>query len=428
VKVDLQYILKNDHFRICNLLTTDKFITFCTERKIRITSKVLERFEELGIFYPIARAIQWPYVEKIRTSNEHDGYERLGLLDESEVWDGETRTEYSSFYFGQPDTEQWIKEGFLWNPTTKPFVKWDIYKSDEDIRRMTSYYSPFQAYELFHKIQLLRRNIAAEFWILEPNEWAESVNKWATEQLENSKKQYFRYDISLLCQIISNRYYPHTQTNRRYYSLNPPYNWNWYDFCDKWDSNKTLKELSLKTDNIRKAWEMLVMDAKSCDPMEKWYNLISFTAIEKRRELKGSALRAQTWYAMEHMLRLFYFDLTKEELPIPEGPITYKFIPGYEKLIPSNPIDQLEQLTNDFHLNPRPSLILIVEGKTEATVLPLAIERISGLTTQTIGIQIISLEGIGNFDGSKKYDRYGALIHFIDDYHSHGTIVFCTFR
>jgi hypothetical protein len=127
---------------------------------------------------------------------------------------------------------------------------------------------------------------------------------------------------------------------------------------------------------------------------------------------------------MEHMLRLFYQDITDEQLPTPEGSITYKFVPGAEKPVESNPINQLELLTNEFNLNPRPVLILLVEGNSEARVIPEIIENVFSTSAQKLGIQIISLTGIGNFDGTKKYDPQGALVRLVDDYHTRGTIVY----
>lgn len=330
MRIDLDYLLANEAFRINGLLTTDRFISFCKERKIETSKKSLERLEELGIFYPVARTTHWPYQAKIKTADQRGGYELLERLTPAEKWDGATKTEYAQFYFGRSDTEQWIREDHLWDPRSKPYKKWDSFRSDDGLDRMVSYYSPFQAYELWHRTNHLNRQISAEFWIQDPEKWASSVTKWAQEMLSFAEKHFFRYDISILCQVLSNRYYPLTQTNQRYFTISAPHYWDWYEFCNQWEPNKTLQELSVEPADIRKAWEMLVMDAKHCDPMEQWYSLITFTSTEKRTKLKGNALRAQTWYTMEHMLRLFYQDVTDEQLPTPEGPVTYKFIPGHE--------------------------------------------------------------------------------------------------
>jgi hypothetical protein len=424
VKADLQYILENEHFRICGLLTADRFVDYCIKRKIDISERELEKLEELKIFYPVARTTAWPYVAKIETVNEQGGYKSIGPLEESEHWVGETCPKYVQYDFGRTDTEKWLQEGRLWDPKTKPFAKWSTYHSHDGLGRMTSYYSQFQAYELWHRIKLLRCKIAAEYWVENPDKWAKSIQNWAIEMLEFAKQHFFRYDISLLSQILANRYYPFTQTNQRYFNLSAPYQWDWDDFCDKWNAHKVLKELSLETADIRKAWEMLVLDAKTCDPLEQWYDLVSFTAIEKRDKLKGHALRARTWYIMEHMLRLFYYDLTKEELPTPEGPVTYKFVPGVERPVTPNPLIHLEEIANDFNINPRPVLILLVEGEGEERYFPKLMENYFEVSCQSLGIQIISLNGVGNFCGNGAHDRHGAMIRFVDDYHSRGTIVF----
>jgi len=289
---------------------------------------------------------------------------------------------------------------------------------------MESYYSLFQAYELWSRTMSLQCEISAIFLTQDPDRWAAAIQEWASEELALAKRHFFRYDVALLCQVISNRYYPLTQTNQRYFSLAAPRDWNWDDYCGNWDARQVLEDCGLQPSDIRKAWELVLMDAKTCDPLEQWHRLTAYMAVEKRNLLKGEALRAQTWYAMEHMLRLFYVDFTGEELPTPEGPVTYKFVPGMEKPLVPHPLDDLEELCNEYSINPRPVLILVVEGESEAAVIPLMFEKLFESSSRMLGIQILPLRGIGNFTGKKGYDPQSAWVRFVDDYHSRGTIVF----
>jgi len=50
----LRYLLTHDAFAVCPLLPSRDFVTFCTERGIATNEEQLERFERLGILYPIA--------------------------------------------------------------------------------------------------------------------------------------------------------------------------------------------------------------------------------------------------------------------------------------------------------------------------------------------------------------------------------------
>lgn len=53
--LNLQYMIKNDYFIVCEPKSTDWFIRYCAERGISTSADQLESFERLGLFYPIAR-------------------------------------------------------------------------------------------------------------------------------------------------------------------------------------------------------------------------------------------------------------------------------------------------------------------------------------------------------------------------------------
>ena len=84
----------------------------------------------------------------------------------------------------------------------------------------------------------------------------------------------------------------------------------------------------------------------------------------------------------------------------------------------------LEYLTNEFHLNPRPKLILVVEGDSELEQLPKLAEAM-GYPFQRLGIRLEPLGGIAEFTGSKKEHKWGGrLAGFIDYHHQLQTIVY----
>ena len=103
--------------------------------------------------------------------------------------------------------------------------------------------------------------------------------------------------------------------------------------------------------------------ARNCDPLEKWHDLVQFVSLEEKKRLKDEALLAQTFYDMDVMLRLFYKDLTGEDLSKEKGINSRWEERVYGEGVPDSNMVFLEYLTNEFHLNPRPKLILIVEAK-----------------------------------------------------------------
>lgn len=87
---DVQYLIDNQLLVTCPLLPAKRFVKYCKERGIRISEKQLERFEELGIFQPVAR-VRYPKDESEhpKTSlkfEEVDGKRTYhGTLEEGEV-------------------------------------------------------------------------------------------------------------------------------------------------------------------------------------------------------------------------------------------------------------------------------------------------------------------------------------------------------
>jgi len=116
---DLEYIVKNEHFINCSFLPTSRFIDYCDERGISTSFEQLERFEELSIFYPIAR-FRYP------TPNKH-----------------------SIVIWGINSAKQFFEEGYLWSPRERPFQAWETFKGED----VESYYSRFQCYQLYNLIE-----------------------------------------------------------------------------------------------------------------------------------------------------------------------------------------------------------------------------------------------------------------------------------
>lgn len=145
--------------------------------------------------------------------------------------------------------------------------------------------------------------------------------------------------------------------------------------------------------------------------------------MEKRRKLKGSALRAIAIREMAQMLRMLHRDAFSEELPEPQdvGVQIFRHIPDVR---PSeDPLRSLELIANDFHVNPRPRLVLFVEGETEEVIIPILLYRLYGAGPSVFGIEIVNLGGIENAAGGKK-NRFSSLVRLVDYLHHHQTIAF----
>lgn len=421
----IEIIIENELFIQCPLVSSGNFINLCNERDISVNEKDLELYEKLGILYPFAR-VEFPkYKEKIKYIENSNSYQTLGVLQEGETWDGAIREDYGHFWWEKELAKEFYQEGLLWFPKDRPFISWNNFHDKELLhRKIESYYSIFQIYPLYMIKQFLSMNVSLAWWATYDKE---TIDKLATQIKDSSiqkvqmlsEENNISDEIAYTCQIISNRYFPKTQTDRRTINVSYPshyHNWSWEDYCRNWNAKIELSTMRLTEERIKKYQEIMSARARYRDPLENWYDLLQFVSLEKKKRLKREALLAQTFYSMEKMLRLFYKDLTGQDLSEENG-INYKWRERvYGEGIPDSNMLFLEYIANEFHLNPRPKLILIVEGRSEYEQIPRLAKEI-GYSFDSLGIRIELLEGIGNFTSGK-------VERFIDHYHNLQTIVY----
>jgi ADP-ribosylglycohydrolase len=430
--LDLKYVIDNESFVVCPLLPTNRFIKFLEERCVKTSEKQLERFEELGLFFPVAR-VRYPVIRsKVEYLEDGTHYRDLGVLGDDEEWAGDVREEYGGFLFTKEYAEAWMQEGLLWEPSAQPFEEWKTFTDENGKKRVESYYSSFQCHPLNSLINNFSRRVGAERWVTITEEETRERNRRVSEWAQKTVSRYQRNGIrgtplAELCQVLSNRYFPSTQTDRRTLRLlhsGAYHDWDWHEYSRGWDSRQVLDDLGLSVDELQRLHGVIKLDAKDNDPLAKWYELVSFVSVEEKRRLKGGALLAQTFYSMEHMLRLFYEDLTGERLPLPDESLGFTADRLYGEGVGQNELEYLELLANKYHLNPRPRLLLVLEGVGEEEQFPRLLEGLFGVRLPQVGIGVLNIGGIGNFMGDKKRDKRGALERFIDDHHARQTFVF----
>ena len=429
---NLKYIIENESFIICPFLPMDRFVSYCRDREVQTSKEQLEQFEKLGIFYPIAR-VRYPKIKiKIEYIDEGKRYRDLGVLKDGEEWSGDLKEEYSRFDFEKEYAKDWLKEGLLWEPSSRPFQAWETFNDENGFRQIESFYSIFQCYTLYNLIQSTRLELGMEYVIShnkeDLDELIRSVGELAQKIISGRQQNGIREEAAVtICQIISNRYFPKTQSDRRSIQLSIPlyyHNWDWHECCRKWDAKVVLAEIGISINELKRLQELVAIVAEDVDPLEQWYGLVSFVSVEKKKKLKDKALLAQTLYSMEEMLRLFYEEVTGDRLHPPDESPNWKKDKFYGEGVTQNELRYLEFLANQYHLNPRPKLILMVEGDGEYEEFPRLAQELFGHSFPRLGIEVVKIGGIGGFEGKKDRDRCGALEKFIDAYHNRQTIVF----
>jgi hypothetical protein len=425
----LRYLVEHDAFAVVQPLNASSFVTFCNERGVRIDVERLERLERLGIFYPLAR-IEYP---RINVKVERVGTDRVqfhGMLKEGETWDGELREENSRFSWRRDWALSWIEHGSLWDPRERAFQPWKTFRRKGSFDpRIESFYSPFQAFVLHSFLHWITMRIFADDIALGPldeQKFMKSIVKWAKDVTKPRPEHPLRStDAAFIAQVLSNRYHFHTRGDRRTIrvSEDPFEPFEWREFCRQWDARAVVTELGLTDKELADIHVDVSFLASAADPIERWYKLVSFMSVEKREQLKDEARFAQLGYSIELMLRMFYKDAVGKELRPPDE--RHAGIHVKEQKDNASLLKELEYLVNRYNLNPKPQLILVVEGDGEARELPRLALELLGVDFAQLGIEVRNLRGIVNFTGAKGRDPYSALEKFIDDHHFRQTIVFC---
>lgn len=405
--ISLQQLIEKEYFILCPFLTTSQFISYCKDRSINTSRQQLEQFEKLKIFTPIAR-VKIPRIKiKIEYIENGKRYKDLGVLKDDEKWEGDIKEEYAHFWFEKSYAENWLEEGILWEPLSREFQDWEKFYDNDKHEFIISYYSIFQCYTLYNIIRSTKMELCAEWWYTYSSEdiikRTDQISDWVKIAIDSHKKNGIRGEtVQIISQILSNRYFPKTQTDRRTINLSISsyyHNWSWYEYCRNWDPNSIIKDLGLANKDIKKLHELISLDAQSVDPLEHWYGLVSFVSLEQKKKLKGKALLAQLLYSMEHMIRLFYKELTDEELFLPNENTTWKQDNYYGDGVTGNDLQYLEFLANQYHLNPRPKLILVVEGKGEEVQFPRLSNELFGYSFSKLGIEVVNIHGVPGFTG-----------------------------
>jgi phage tail protein X len=379
----LNTLIDREAYRVCPLLPSGNFVSFCRARTMNVQAERLRQLERLGLVLPMLRIYRIDVPHKVEYLDDGRRYGDHGQLREDEAWDGAVRTELAGFDFSQRVVRNWLEHGNAWDPSseTSPHSA----TIDTEPRRHECYYSQFQIFELEHLLRALTASVEIE-WALRDDG---SIDPAWGDQLKSNLSEFAAHvvrrdtpvvdtEMSAICQVISDRYYPKTQGDERRLTIPMGLfhfsNWDWYAFA-------------------------------------------------KRQRLKDDALRAQAFGDMARMLRLFYHDAFGDPLDA-HGEFGRTFIERTPDIMAEDdPLRALELVANDFGVNPKPQLVLFVEGATELMVVPMLFGRMYATTLGVFGIELVSVSGVSNATGGTD-SSYSALWRRIDYLHHHQTIAF----
>lgn len=415
-------------YKVCRLLRGPEFAKFGMARGLKVDEVRLRKLERLGLFKPFLRIRRNDEVRKIETLPGNLCRD-LGPVEEGEEWTGETRIELLGFGFYPHVVASWIEDGVLWSPFDGPSEHDG--EIDAEPARHTAYYSEFQIWDLMLVLQQMDFTLHAENALDEAGEPNGHHDLRTAQMVEIVRdaiaaraRPNFREMYGLLAQLISDRFYPQTQTDGRQITTSVDgtfHHWNWDDYARAWTPHETIAAFELDRETSAQWHSQLCGEQAHHNPLHAWRALTLFVASAERKRLKGAALLAETLAEMAEMLRRLHEEAFGEILPDQRD----TRFPRKELTVPApeddDPYAALELVANTFHVNPKPRLVLIVEGETEDAAIPNIFFRWFGATAARFGIQLRNMHGVGNATGDKK-DRRSALWRLVDFLHAQQTV------
>lgn len=382
-------ILDEVAMRTCPLLSTTDFLQFCEQRNLRVSLTLLQWFEQTRLIAPI-----------VRITKPVDDDRVLHL-------DGES-------------TEPYFLDGLLAD-CGAPGAEYAIPTDHNDPQTM-AFYSEFLIWTLERVLreatmscqldEFAGPDSAAVDWF----DRLESLRRRTDKSIARLRSDATLNVAPILCQMISNRYLPPALGNEPTIQINTTTqsgqwlsfsssSWEWDDYCRAWDPSVLVNLFTLDEKSLENMHWRMVSAMSSCDPLWEWRNLIQFVNQQKRNELRGDALRAETYRQCTEMLRYLHRDLYGVDLGPPQDALHGSPSGIPEASVRENPREHLQYVVNQYDLNPQPKAVLLVEGETEVVFTEMVFRGLFGLHHGVPGIGILNLHGVDNATGNRRSDR-----------------------
>ena len=234
----------------CPLLGTHGFLRFCSDRGLAIDRERLIRLERLGLFAPVFR---------VRTPKKPA----------------------AAFRIPPAKGNNWFTKRWARDTTAVPGSHEVPHHTD---RTREGYYSIFQIDHLHLVLTELTLHVRLDSYLDRGAgvavDWPKAGNRWmeyAQSCTAGLRDHQYRRAVALLCQHISNRYFPETQSDMRTIQIRTghssdqwivvhAHDWDWHEEARRWDPRKTEKLYALTPAKLRHAYRGLAMDQARCDP------------------------------------------------------------------------------------------------------------------------------------------------------------------
>lgn len=379
------------------LLDPEDFVKECQKRDLQVVNEAeLEWYERKGLLYPLLRIPNFKQWYRLQP----DG----SLLETDDATPADNKVyqyiAYPVIGFGTEGNLQALRdEGLLIQPNRQPFQPWRESRDPQayfgDKSPLAAYY---HLYQILHIYWLKQKIIVQERWRRESeDEWVKDIRILANLLSRSSdfRQELHEYDMLVaLFLAIQNRYRPSAVGILRNYANIKQYT----SYVEHFSAQAVLSNVPISLEALRRWRSVLRRQGREIDPLSEWRDLVGYVGGQKQQKLRGSALLAHEFYIMAEMVSSFLEDLARErgeEEPDPEREREqYYQRRWFGHALNYRDIDVLERILTDYHLNPRPHVLFVVEGKTEKTVIPILCEAM-GLRLETFGVALYDIAGVG---------------------------------
>jgi len=368
--VDLPYA-----FTQLSPLTPAKFLSEARKRDVLLIDEHLEALHRLEVLVPLFRVRRDR--RKIANVARHDLNEAFYLAH----W--------------EPTTPQTLRvanaEGRLSDPARERFISRHLLRhtlGDSTATYETSIYlySPYQ----LGLLPLVRDAVKDMRFDNRRGRLIGSIPHWSPAQYQWGPRAARTRELLIAATALEPPYYPEIVQRM---SLPHPADFARYDSWRRTLPLGRMKRwLGVGNDWLQDAASVLLTEARRCDPLEDWTELLARSEPRKWWELRGDARSSIDLRIAAELLLRYYDDLVKGKRakPLPAG--TQGFAGPFDDRL--KPQRSLDALLTDFGLSPHPRLVLVVEGATELLLVP-RVMRLLGIRVER---DFIAVEDAGGVD------------------------------
>ena len=205
------------------------------------------------------------------------------------------------------------------------------------------------------------------------------------------------------------------------YSVGAIRDWRRRRLATDIDLKGALAKFALTIEQVQWWRRKFALIAHGLDPMVAWEDLVEKIAYDERQKLKYEALLAQDYRDIGNFALLLLRDLGAAEAHEKltdifdlsardhESGAAHWLVEKYGRNHLDDHFFQLELITNDYDINPKPRAIILTEGDEHEALGRLF--RARGFDPNILGVEFRSLFGIGDFN----FHHWRAFIEYMHE-------------